>query len=121
VEDFANPAGRADDNDLRTDERGRFYGKGERYQGHTADPSVFPVQHENELFAHAIGQRLDHARNEHRYSQLVLMAAPKFLGLIRKNLNKEIEKMVTQEMPKDISNVSDPALLAYIKEHFLSR
>ena len=43
------------------------------------------------------------ARNEHRYGQLVLVAPPKFLGALRKELHKEVEKLVTDELPKDLS------------------
>ena len=39
VADFVNPAGRAHERDLRSDAAGRFYGKGERNQGHAAFPS----------------------------------------------------------------------------------
>src|SRR5688572_9275998 len=46
---------------------------------------------------------LDRARNEHRYDQLVLVAPPKFLGALRKELHKEVEKLVTDELPKDLS------------------
>ena len=116
IEDFVNPAGRADSNDLRSDERGRFYGKGERDQAHTADPHVFPVEHENEMFALAVARHLDQARNAHRYQRLRLIAAPKFLGLIRGNLNKEVQELVVEELPKDISSFNLPEIENYLKK-----
>ena len=36
---FVNPAGRAHERDLDSDAAGRFYGKGEREQGHSATAS----------------------------------------------------------------------------------
>ena len=45
IEDFINPAERNDNADIDTDSRGRFYGKGEREEGHTAEPSVQPKEH----------------------------------------------------------------------------
>jgi protein required for attachment to host cells len=116
IADLVNPAGRADDNELRTDERGRFYGKGERNQAHTADPAVFPVEHENELFSRTVTHYLEEGRNQHRYSQLYLIAAPKFLGLIRSNLDKEVQKMVKEELPKDISTYTVQQIEEYIKQ-----
>jgi protein required for attachment to host cells len=33
----------------------------------------------------------------------VLVAPPKFLGMIRKELGKEVEKLVADQVPKDLS------------------
>jgi protein required for attachment to host cells len=106
VDDFVNAAGRADDNELRTDERGRFYGKGERYQGHTDEPAVSAVEHENEMFSHTLASYLDDARNAHRYSRLYLVAGPKFLGLMHDSLKEEVRELVVDELVKDISTMS---------------
>jgi protein required for attachment to host cells len=103
IEDLANPQGRATNRDLRTDGYGRYYGKGERQQAHTAPPHVDAVQHETELFSKKLGEYLDKARTEHRYDKLCLIAPPKFLGLIRQNLSKEAQKLVEEEMVKDVS------------------
>ena len=43
IETFSNPEGRAHNRDLKTDGSGRYFGKGERNQGHTAAPQVEPV------------------------------------------------------------------------------
>jgi protein required for attachment to host cells len=117
VEDFVNTAGRTDANELRTDERGRFYGKGERYQGHTADPAVFPVEHENDLFAHTLARYLDDGRKAHRYNHLYLIAPPKFLGLIRGSLHDEVKKLVQGELQKDVSNFAAHEVEGYVKEN----
>ena len=116
VDDFVNPAGRADATDLHSDERGRFYGKGERYQGHTAEPAVGPVQHENEVFARDVAQHLTKALGEHRYQRLYLLAAPKFLGLLRGNLHKDVQKVVEEELAKDISGLSLHQVEAYLRD-----
>jgi protein required for attachment to host cells len=116
IEDFLNISGRADADDLRTDERGRFYGKGERNQAHTADPAVFPVEHENELFSRTITQYLDNARNQQRYTRLCLIAAPKFLGLLRNNLHKEVHKLIEEDLPKNISTFTRRQIEEYVKE-----
>jgi protein required for attachment to host cells len=106
VGDFVNAAGRSEDNELRTDERGRFYGKGEREQGHTNQPAVSPVEHENEMFSHTLANYLDDARNDRRYSRLYLIAAPKFLGLLHGGLKEEVRELVADELAKDISTMN---------------
>jgi protein required for attachment to host cells len=117
VEDFVDNLGRATNHELRTDGRGRFYGKGERDQGHAAEPAVSPVEHENELFAHTLTRYLDDARKAHRYNRLYLIAPPKFLGLIRGSLDDEVKKMIQGELQKDISTFTAGEVEDYVKEN----
>jgi protein required for attachment to host cells len=97
VENLTNPSARLQDRDIETDARGRFPG------GNTWEPQVGAVEHGNELFAKRVGDYLDQARQDNRYDQLVLVAPPKFLGTLRKELHKEVEKLVADELPKDLS------------------
>jgi protein required for attachment to host cells len=116
IEDMVNPAGRSQSHELGSDESGRFYGKAGT-QGNTADPAVSPVEHQNQLFAHSVAQRLEQARNAHCYSRLSLLAAPKFLGLLRANLSKEAQQLVCQELDKDVSAMPTPQLQDYLKQN----
>lgn len=106
IEDFANPAERERNADLRTDGYGRFYGKGDQQEGHTAEPPVSPKEHEAELFATHIAEYLDKARSRNKYSSLRLIAAPSFLGVLRNKLNEEVRKLVDQELDQDLTKVS---------------
>ena len=104
VEDFVNPYGRAQARELQTDANGRAYARsGGDQPTHAMDPRSDPVAHETELFAKRLCQVLDQARAQHRYETLCLVAAPKFLGLLRGNLSKEAAKLVTREIDKDLS------------------
>lgn len=118
MEDMVNPAGRQQDRDLRTDNQGRYYGRGEQMQGHTAVQNTDPVMHELQLFAKRIGKHLEHGRNEHRYDRLCIIAAPKVLGLIRQHLDKTTRTLVTDELDKDISNLDERAVQEYVRRHF---
>lgn len=75
-----------------------------------------PYEHENEIFSRKLGDYLEKAHNDHRYEQLYLVAAPKFLGLLRDNLNKEVGKAVEEELPNDISKFTVQQI-----EEFVSR
>jgi protein required for attachment to host cells len=100
VEDLLNPAGRMDNRELTSDAHPRLRGT----SGPGSDrQETSAAEHETELFAKRVGEYLDKARNQHRYDELVLVAPPKFLGLIRKELGKEVEKLVADELPKDLS------------------
>ncbi|WP_158590459.1 host attachment protein [Noviherbaspirillum cavernae] len=115
IEDFINPAGDMEQKDLLSDERGHFNGNGRAQQGSDAQPKVDAVQHETELFSRQLSDYLDKARMEHRYDKLCLIAFPKFLGLMRQNLSKEAQKLVQDEMSKDISWFNARDVEDYIK------
>ena len=100
VEDMINPGGRRDDRELTTDAHPKYRGT----SGPGSDREETSAQeHETDLFAKRLGDYLDKARTEHRYDELVVVAPPKFLGLLRKKLGKEVEKLVIEEVPKDLS------------------
>ena len=111
IDDLLNPAGRAQNRELETDAEPRFSGHGgvgksgaSRTSGPPSDPErQGAVEHSTRTFAKEVGRYLDQARNEHRYDQLVLVAPPKFLGVLREELHKEVEKLVAEELPKDLS------------------
>lgn len=117
IEDFVNPVGHAQERELDRDARGRYFGKGEREQGHTAEPHVDKSEHEAELFSKRVGEYLDQARVEHRYDKLRLIAYPKFLGLLRQNLSEEARRMVEEEVSKDISMMKAREIEDYVKNH----
>ncbi|MEN3292218.1 MAG: hypothetical protein V7642_1471 [Burkholderiales bacterium] len=113
IQDFVNEAGRERHQDLRTDAKGRFYGKGERDQAHTAEPDIDAPVHETELFAKKVCEYLDKARVENKYDELFVVAFSKFLGLMRDSLSKETQKIIKREMTKDISSYDEKDIAAF--------
>jgi protein required for attachment to host cells len=111
VEDLLNPQARLQDRDLQTDAEPRFNGHGgvgkagsSRTGGPASDRETQgAVEHSVTTFAKEIGRYLEQARNQHRYDELVLIAPPKFLGAVRRELGKEVQKLVVDELPKDLS------------------
>jgi protein required for attachment to host cells len=102
IDDLVNPAGRAQDRELQTDAEPRFSGR--PGGGPASDREAQgAVEHSVGVFARELGRYLDKARMEQRYDQLVLIAPPKFLGALRKELHKEVEKLVADELPKDLA------------------
>jgi protein required for attachment to host cells len=111
IEDLYNPGGRLQEREMTSDAEPRFSGHGggagqagTRPGGPGSDREAKgAVDHEVEVFAKKIGEFLDKARTAHRYDRLHLIAPPRFLGQLRKELDKEVEKLVAQELPKDLS------------------
>ena len=56
---------------------------------------------------------VEKARTERRYDRLYLAAPPKFLGKLRRNLGREVEKLVTDELDKDLYRANARELEAY--------
>ncbi|HVO90441.1 MAG TPA: host attachment protein [Casimicrobiaceae bacterium] len=116
IADFANPEGRAHGRDLRTDEDGRFFGKGEHSQGHAATREPGLAGHEVERFADQLRDYLDRARGEQRFGQLWIAAAPAFLGLLRDKLSRGVRAAVEFEIDKDVSTEAPRDIYRLLRE-----
>ena len=97
----ANPEGRAHNRDLVADAQPRFHGTSGAPGSDREETSA--TEHATELFAKRVGEYLDKARTAHKYDRLHLVAPPAFLGQLRKELGKEVQKLVAEELPKDLS------------------
>lgn len=113
IEDLANPLGRADNRQLASDGHGQYFGPDGH--GHTAPRVEEPVQHEVRQFARELGRRLDAAAAQHRFQHLALVAAPRFLGLLRDSLDKHTRQLVTAEVAKNVAALARPELDACLQ------
>ena len=113
VDNLLNPEGRLQNREVNTDAAGRFSGP-DRPGGHSSGDENRTMDHQDERFAKRLGDYLDKARTEHRYDELVLVAPPRFLGMIRKELGKEVEKLVAGQVPKDLSWFNQRELENYL-------
>lgn len=112
IESFVNPKGRMPDRELTTDAHPRFRG--------TAGPGsdrqeTGAADHEVESFAREIERYLDQARMKKRFDRLFLVASPRFLGMIRKALGKEVQKLVQDEIDKDLSGFDAREIDRFLK------
>ncbi|HYD58245.1 MAG TPA: host attachment protein [Burkholderiales bacterium] len=111
IESFVNPKGRMHDRDLENGARPRFDGHGgvgKPGSASTGGPGndredMGASELEAEKFSRQIGRYLDHARVKKRYDRLFIVAPPRFLGMMRKELGKEVQKLVQDEIDKDLS------------------
>jgi protein required for attachment to host cells len=124
VENLPNPEGRTHERDMQTDAEPRFNGHGgvgkagtSSNGGQASDRETQgPREHAVKTFARRVGDYLEKARTDHRYDQLVVIAPPKFLGALRKEMGKEVEKLVADEVPKDLSWLSQRELEGYFSK-----
>lgn len=93
---------RMHEKDLITDAPGRGFdssGYGQR----TKTPEKTHKEHETIGFAKAVAKKIDADRSRNKYEKLVLMAPPKFLGMLRDHLSSNARKMVVAEVDKNLS------------------
>jgi protein required for attachment to host cells len=95
-----NDASGLKDQDLETDRPGRRFG-GTHGHRHAVDGERSTERHEMEQFARTVARTLDAARGRQEFDRLVLIAAPRMLGLLREALPDTCRAVVTAEVPKD--------------------
>lgn len=80
-------------------------------------PNQTPEEHQSELFARNIASFLLQSHQDGRFQQLVLVATPQFLGVLRKLLDPNLEPMVSLEINKDYTQLSAAQLREQIQAH----
>jgi protein required for attachment to host cells len=117
LETLVHPESRLRRQDLVSDRPGQVQESrtpGESVNEEPTDPKVVEAQ----LFAREIAARLRKARSVNAFRHLVVVADPRFLGLIRANLDEEtgnrivasLAKNVTREATERIQHVIDREL-----------
>ena len=102
VADFVNPDARLQDHDAMSDRRGHVV-QGVAGVGHAFEPRQTHGEHIAESFAKDLCHRLGAAQRNGEVARIYLIADPRFLGLLRKNLDSATHKLVVQETAADFS------------------
>lgn len=111
-ESLVHAEGRLHEGDLITDGRGADVHESMSTTSRSSGEEGSASQHENELFAKEVAQRLYSARTGNQISKLVLVAPPKFLGLLREKIDATTQKLIIHTLSKDLTK----AKLANIQE-----
>lgn len=81
------------------------------------EPQQTPDERAAQSFAKEISAYLLQARQAGRFDKLALVAAPKFLGELRKNLDPQLEPLVSLEINKDFTHSSGQQLRDQMQAH----
>lgn len=114
LQNISHPQGTMQNRETGTDRPGRSFdsfGQGR----HAMSTAQEPVAHIAQQFALDLAGLLNKGRLEHAYDKLVLMAEPKFLGILRAALDKNTATMVVQTISKDLPNISEEVLAKYLE------
>lgn len=58
------------------------------------------------VFARRINALLENGASKNKYDNIILMAEPRFLGVLRKVMCKKCQSKITKEIRKDLSGLS---------------
>jgi protein required for attachment to host cells len=105
-ESLVHAEGRLHEGDLITDRRGGDVHESTSTARSSAGEEGVASQHESELFAKQIAQRLYSARTDNQISKLILVAPPKFLGLLKEKLDAPTQKLIIHTLSKDLTKAS---------------
>jgi len=101
IADLSHPESRLHDTELSSDLPGRTFDR--HGQGrHGMEQATDPKEREARAFAVEIARYIERSQREHGFDSLVLVAPPKFLGLLRLDLSKAARASLVGELDKNL-------------------
>jgi protein required for attachment to host cells len=117
LEEIDHPEGRQRDGDFDADRPGRSF---QRNAGDVRRSAMSRSEgpHDRAIsdFARALAGKLQNARTAGQYDRLVLVAPPKFLGLLRSSLDAPTEGCVVGSLNKDLAASDQKELVKQLGE-----
>lgn len=102
LDSLAHPEARLHAHELTSDLPGRAFDSSGQGGRHAMEQNLDPKENEALKFARQIADYLETAHTESKFTQLVLAAAPKFLGYLRHNLSTQVTGLVSQAIDKNL-------------------
>lgn len=115
IDDLSHSEGRLHDREITTDLPGKIKSAGAG--GHTFEQPTDPKKHEADVFAHSVANYLEDAHNANKFRQLLIVAEPSFLGLLRNQLSEQIKKSVSFELDKNLTKHGAEDIRQHLPEH----
>ena len=114
VKRLSNPEGRLRNSQLLSDKPGRSFARSGSGVRHSFEQSA----HEERArkFALKICRVLEADAEKNRFSDLVIVAEPHFLGLLNQHLPEKVKVLVRQSVPKEWVQGSDAELEIYLQK-----
>ena len=115
VRTLDHPQSRSHSQDLTSDLPGRVHDSAGQGR-HAYVEDTMPKEHEGVMFAKEVADQLEKARLEHRIGKLYIIAGPEFLGRLRAELSDNLQRLVAQEITKNLTQQSADAIRSHLPE-----
>ncbi len=113
VETLTHEAGRAHARDMASDAPGRVHDRVGQAR-HSMESDVGIKKEEMRRFSQRIVDHLEAAHRTGSFDRLIFMAAPEFLGALRKAVSGQLAKVVIEEIPKDMVGQPNQQIQAHL-------
>jgi protein required for attachment to host cells len=114
VRDLLYPEARLREGDLVTDKPGRDRNPGTGAHGFGSDDPH--KQDGADRFALDVCNTLESARNDGAFRKLYVVAAPHFLGLLRKHQSNSLRQLVAGEVDKNLTTQDSEAIRKHLPD-----
>lgn len=104
VQELEHPEGRKKSGDIDADAPGMAFSKGGQGGGHPMGREQDAHERVAADFAHDIAEQLHSGRTQNHFDELVLVAEPRFLGMLRDALDRTTAARVKATIHKDLSH-----------------
>lgn len=113
LREFNHPESREKGAELASDRPGHYQGDaGVGGASHGAfNEATDPKEYEMERFAGELVEALEAGRLANSYQHLIVASSPKFHGLLNKQMNSHLSKLVDKHINKDYTSCSEKELL----------
>jgi protein required for attachment to host cells len=91
--------------------------KADHVSRHTFDPPTDWHEHQKEKMAMRLGELLEKESQKQTFDELIMIAPPKFMGLLRLHLSQAVQDKVTTHITKDLTHLNEKEL----KKHVFQR
>lgn len=115
---LVHPENRLHKKNLTSDRQGYSFsshGHGRKVLSNHVDPKEYEIKQ----FAREINEYLINSEANNDFDQLIIIAAPKLLGVLKKQLNSSIKKLITHELNKNIAKLSATEIRAYLPKYLV--
>lgn len=112
IKDMVSANARVRDADINTDRLGptsagqSIHNTGGATPNKQYQPAQTPEQHDAEFFAKDICAFLLQGKQEQRFQKLALVAEPRFLGVLREELDHQLKPLINLELNKDYTHLN---------------
>lgn len=114
LRELNHPENKEKNKDLVSDKPGHYDTRshaGGSYSQHT-DPKEVKI----DQFVLEIDKYLDEERKNQKYDELVIIAPPKMMGHLSQHINKNVEKLITHRIQKDLVFFKEHELLDFLSK-----
>ena len=113
INQFEHPESRLKNMDLVSDKPGRDFESFNNTR-HAMEQKTMPKKLEAFQFAKHLAEYLEQASERGKYDELMLIAGPTFLGVLRETISPNLAKLIKKEIDKDLTQLTPKEILSHL-------